>query len=408
MLRPAPVHGRPGRRERHPWRDARLLPLAGAVLAPVLAVVEGRLDPTYREHPLGVGVVAALLGVGYLVAVRWASAGAVVLALSFPVGLLAGLPGLAGASFVAVVVGLAWAGWADPLRRSAVALGVVLVGFAVAGAFAGGGSWDSVFLAAMLLPSWWLGVLVHRAQSRARELARLAAALDAEREVSARAAVAAERTRIARDVHDAVAHSVSVMTLQVGGLRRQLDDVLRDRPQEREVMLGLEELGRRSVDDLRALVGILRQDAAGEAGTAPTPSLGHAEDLVRQVRAAGLDVRLTHDGEPVELPPGLDVSAYRVLQECLTNALRHAPGSRCEVVLRRRADAVTVLVTDHGSPARPDRAAGPGDGQAAASVGGHGLVGMRERVAAYGGTLTAAPTADGFRVEARFPVPRHR
>ena len=180
-----------------------------------------------------------------------------------------------------------------------------------------------------------------------------------------------ERARIAREVHDAVAHSVSVMTLQIGGLRRQLDAVLADHPEEREVMLGLERLGRQSVDELRTLVGILRDDTAGAGGTptAPEPSLERVADLVADVRAAGLPVELAvrrGAGAPDVLPPSVDVSAYRIVQEALTNVLRHAPGSATRVEVEHGPSAVTVVVEDDGAGAgrpttRPPRHARPAD-----------------------------------------------
>jgi signal transduction histidine kinase len=220
--------------------------------------------------------------------------------------------------------------------------------------------------------------------------------------------VVAERTRIAREVHDAVAHAVSVMTLQIGGLRRQLDDVLQTRPAERDVMLGLERLGRQSVDDLRALVGILR-DRTDDAPAAPAPSLGRLDELLAHVRAAGLEVTSRLSGEPVELPTGLDVCAYRVLQEALTNVLRHAPGSACVVTLTWGTDAVRVRVEDDGAGRRtlPGRASADVDAVPDRVVGGHGLVGMRERVSAFGGSLRAGPVpGGGFVIDASFPLPR--
>jgi signal transduction histidine kinase len=284
--------------------------------------------------------------------------------------------------------------------------------FVVTNLAVGGTVWDTIFFPAIFVPAWWLGTLVRREQVRSAQLAELAAALDAQREATAHAAVVEERARIAREVHDAVAHSVSVMTLQIGGLRRQLDAVLADRPAEREVMLGLERLGRQSVDELRTLVGILRDDSAAEDGTptAPEPSLARVADLVADVRAAGLPVELEvrrGDGAPDVLPPSVDVSAYRIVQEALTNVLRHAPGSATRVEVEHGPSAVTVVVEDDGAGARtrPD-----GDrtvqGMPRQRMGGNGLVGMRERVAVHGGSLEAGPAGTGFRVRASFPLTR--
>jgi len=258
--------------------------------------------------------------------------------------------------------------------------------------------------AAGLVLTWWT------AQARAREIASLAAQLDAQREAAAHAAVVEERARIAREVHDSVAHSLSVMTLQLGGLRRQLGPLLDDRPAERDVMLGLERLGRQSVEELRATVGILRTPRDGEADLSPV-SLCRAGDLVADVRAAGLDVALETHGDLTTVPRAVDVAAYRVAQEALSNVLRHAPGARTVLRLRHEHDAVEVAVRDDG-PRRVDGAASAGSGthddvSATRATGGHGLVGMRERTGMFGGTLAAGPVAGGgFEVRARFPIGR--
>lgn len=383
------------------WRDVRLVPLLAAPVMGLLTVGEGVLDASYRPMLSRLVVVALVTTVSLLVAARRPSLGAVGVTMSFVTALLVGAPVVGGATLVAVLLALAWAGYADDRRSSLTALVVAVVVFAVGSLLVGGAVWDALFLPSIFVPAWWLGALLQRAQARALQLAALAAALDAERERSAQAAVVAERTRIAREVHDAVAHAVSVMTLQIGGLRRQLDDVLQARPAERDVMLGLERLGRQSVDDLRALVGILREPSE-DGPPAPTPSLSRLEELLAHVRAAGLDVTTRTEGDPVELPTGLDVSAYRVLQEALTNVLRHAPGSSCQVLVSWGTDAVRVRVEDDGAGA-PLGGSVP-DGP---RVGGHGLVGMRERVGAYGGTLQAGGGAGGgFVVDASFPLPR--
>lgn len=397
---------RPGRPPVVGWRDPRLVPLVAAPVMGLLTVGEGVLDASFRPMLARLVVVALVTTVSLLVAVRRPSLGAVGVVLSFVTAVVVDAPVVGGATLVAVLLALAWAGYADDRRWSLAALVTAVVVFVGGNLAVGGSVWDALFLPSIFVPAWWLGVLLQRAQTRARQLADLAAALDAERERSAQAAVVAERTRIAREVHDAVAHAVSVMTLQIGGLRRQLDDVLQTRPAERDVMLGLERLGRQSVDDLRALVGILRE-GADDGPPAPTPSLTRLDELLAHVRAAGLDVTTRSEGDPVELPTGLDVSAYRVLQEALTNVLRHAPGSRCEVVLTWGTDAVRLRVADDGSGAG---AAAPADVPGATAerpVGGHGLVGMRERVSAYGGTLRTGPGPDGgFVVDASFPLPR--
>jgi signal transduction histidine kinase len=230
------------------------------------------------------------------------------------------------------------------------------------------------------LLAWGGGRIVHGQETRRR-----AAEVQV---VRAEEHVAEERARIARELHDAVAHSVSVMVLQVGAVRRLLGD---ERPREREVLAGVEELGRQAVGELHTMLGILRRADAG-AELAPQPSLRRVSELVEQVRSAGLDASLSVSGS-AELAPGLDMSAYRIVQEALTNALRHAPGSRVSVSVEYGRDLVLEVVDDGAR--RNGHSAPPGSG--------HGLVGMRERAALYGGSLEAGPRDGGFAVRAVLP-----
>jgi len=186
------------------------------------------------------------------------------------------------------------------------------------------------------------------------------------------------------------------MTLQLGALRRRLAD----RPVEQELVHGLERLGRATVEEMRGLVGILRERGA-EPAPSREPSLARVDDLVADVRAAGLPVSLEISGDPVVLPTVLDISAYHVLQEALTNVLRHAGMPSTRVAIAFDSDALTVHVVNEGGspPLHPDT----GDARRA----GHGLVGMRERVAVFNGTLEVGPrTEGGFSVRATFPRPR--
>ena len=379
------------------------VPAVAAVVLGVLGVVEGWFDPTYRAQFSEVLLGSLWISVGFLVAVRWPAVGAVAVSLFYPLTALLDAPGPGGTGLIAMLVAAAYAGFAAPRPRSLAAVVISVVVFVATDSVLRGAGWDTIFFPAVFFPAWWTGRLVRREQQRSREMARLAAALDAQREASAHAAVTEERARIAREVHDSVAHSVSVMTLQIGGLRRQLEPVLADRSAERDVMLGLERLGRQSVEELRAAVGVLRE-AAGQDAPYAAPSLHNVGDLVDDVAAAGLDVRLAVQGELEALPKGLDLAAYRVVQEALTNALRHAPGARVDVEVTSTPERLVVAVSDDGS----GRGAGPGDpapdDDAAPAVGGHGLVGMRERAEMYGGTLEAGPSEHGFRVRATFPI----
>jgi signal transduction histidine kinase len=213
--------------------------------------------------------------------------------------------------------------------------------------------------------------------------------LEREREERAREAVAEERARLARELHDVVGHSVSVMTVQASAVRRLL---LPEQEKEREALEVVEQTGRQALAEMRRLVGVLRRPEEGPA-LAPQPSLEHLDKLVAHVRNSGLPVDLRVEGEPARLSAGVDLTAYRLVQEGLTNALKHASADRAEVLVRYGDGEIELEVADNGT--------GGGDG----TGGGHGLVGMRERVAVYGGELEAAPRPEGgFRLRARLPV----
>jgi signal transduction histidine kinase len=385
-------------------RDPRLVPFAAAVILGLLGVNEAWFDPEFRLHFGELALASAWIAGGFLVSSRWPAAGAVAVACFYPFSTLLGAPGPGGTGLIAVLIGVAWAGYAAPRARSLAAVVACVVVFLVSDAVQHGLTWDTIFFPAIFVPAWWTGTLVRREQQRSHQLAAMAAEIDAQREATAHAAVIEERSRIAREVHDSVAHSVSVMTLQIGGLRRQLADLLEDRPAERDVMLGLERLGRQSVEELRSTVGILRESGT-VAPPAPPPSLVRAEELVADVRAAGLDVRLDVEGAVADLPRGVDVAAYRVVQEALTNALRHAPEASTQVRIARNEREIRVAVCDDGRGAAP--APSVENAGRDGAVGGHGIIGLRERTAMFGGSLDAGPVpGGGFQVVARFPLDR--
>ena len=202
-------------------------------------------------------------------------------------------------------------------------------------------------------------------------------------------AVAGERARIARELHDVIAHSVSVMTVQAGAARLLLDE---DPDRARAPLLAVEETGREALAEMRRLLGILRGDEE-RAALAPQPSIARIDALAEQVRTAGLPVDVHVEGEPRPLSPGVDLAAYRVVQEALTNALKHAGAARARVDLRYRDTALELAIMDDGRA--------PANGAGA----GHGIVGMRERVSLYGGELRAGPRREGgFEVRATLPL----
>jgi signal transduction histidine kinase len=231
---------------------------------------------------------------------------------------------------------------------------------------------------------------LRRREVRAAALEEEAERLARGREERARAAVAAERARIARDLHDVIAHSVSVMTVQGGAARLLLEQ---DARRARESLLAVEETGHQAMAEMRRLLGLVHAEDDSPA-LAPQPGLADIEALVEQLERAGLPVALRVDGAPQTLAPGVGLAVYRIVQEALTNSLKHAGPARAWVTVRYEPDALVLEIADDGrGVARVDRG------------GGHGLVGMRERVALYGGELAAGPRADGgFAVRARLPL----
>ena len=212
--------------------------------------------------------------------------------------------------------------------------------------------------------------------------------LERDQEALAAQAVATERSRIARELHDVIAHSLSVIVVQAAAERRVLPSGL---DSTAETLETIEQSGRQAMTELRRLLGLLRKND-GELSLAPQPGLGELGDLAAQVREAGIEVDIRTDGDLAALPRGLDLAAYRIIQECLTNVLKHARAHRVEVSLCCRGRCIDIEVADDGTSAGPP------------APGGFGLVGMRERVSVYGGTVHMGHRdGGGFRVHARLP-----
>ncbi|WP_066375138.1 sensor histidine kinase [Herbidospora mongoliensis] len=351
--------------------------LAAAVVVAGLVEAFGRPLQIAHPAPLALGAVAA----GVILFFR----------SRFPVvGLLAltvlGMVVVQGAyypawHFYSTLILAHTIGWAYELRTREGLLGVAAV--LLTWAHLNTRQWSDpaeVLISAVFIGGAYLtGVALRRQIDRTRRMAEHAARLELDRE----RAVAEERARIARELHDIVAHNVSLMTLHTGGVRRLLGT---GHPREVDLLHGVEKAGREAIEELRLMLGMLREP--GE--TTPAGDLG---DLVDQVRATGLEVRLSQAGDPRELPPGVDMSVYRIVQEALTNVRKHAPAAtRADVTLTYEPDTFTVSITDDG----PGGAPGPGTG--------HGLIGMRERVTMHGGTLTTSGSPAGYRVMATFPA----
>jgi signal transduction histidine kinase len=282
------------------------------------------------------------------------------------------------ATFCALYALTAW----TPPRSFAVGFTLVVTvyfAFSVGRPFPNNGVDFAVITAVAML-------LVRRVLGDRERRARVA---ERERDVAAREAVVEERARIARELHDAIAHNVSMMVVQAGAERRVLDGT---GSSTREVLETIERIGRGALTEMRRLVGMLRSDAADEL--TPQPGLSDLPTLVTQVREAGLPVELRVEGEPRELPVGIELSAYRIVQEALTNALKHAGEARASVQVRYGADSLELEIADDGH-----------GGQAPVVSGGHGLAGMRERVALYGGRLDAGRRpSGGFAVRVLLPI----
>jgi signal transduction histidine kinase len=377
------------------------------VLALVLAVLFQievlTIDPSHPPGDVGTEVfsateraVAAAAGLILMLSLAWRRrAPLVVLGVAIATSVVANLVGVlheATTPAIALVVAVyTVGGHTSGLRAAVGGLGTAaLIAINVAEQFSLG---DLLLIAMILGGSWLAGRAIRYRRERERTLERLTIELEREREEKARAAVAEERVRIARELHDVVAHAISVIVLQARGGRRSLAT---DPGETREALDMIEATGSEALAEMRRLLGMLRRDDE-EIALAPQPSLRYLDALAEQVREAGLPVDLSVEGEPTELPPGVDLSAYRIVQEALTNALRHAGPATARVVVRYRENDLELEIADTGA------------GTSASDGEGHGLAGMRERVSLYGGRIEAGPRGGGgFAVRARLPLDSDR
>jgi len=250
-------------------------------------------------------------------------------------------------------------------------------------------SGELVFTPLIFGIGWLVGFALRERTAQAAAAEARAEQAERERETAARIAVAEERARIARELHDIVAHAVSVMVLQVGAVRHNLPAELAE---DREALKDVEGAGRAALAEMRRLLGAMRREG-DELDLTPQPGLGSLAPLLEEIRRAGLPVELRLDGEPFPLPEAIDLSAYRIVPEGLTNALRHAKATHAEVVVRYHPHEIQIDIEDDG------RGTGAGDGR------GQGLVGVRERVKLYGGEMSAGKDPEGgFVLNTRLPV----
>ena len=246
---------------------------------------------------------------------------------------------------------------------------------------------ELVFIPVLFAIGWLAGFALRERGAQAEAAEERAAQAERERDIASRLAVAEERARIARELHDVVAHAVSVMVLQVGAVRHGLPEA-----EDRDALESVEHAGRTALTEMRRLLVAMRSDGES-AELAPQPGLDDLDPLLEELGRAGLPVRLHVEGERYPLPRALDLSAYRIVQEGLTNALKHAQAAEAEVTVRYRAEELELEVRDDGQ------------GSADSDGLGHGLVGIRERVKIYGGEMTAGtPAEGGFVLSARLPL----
>jgi signal transduction histidine kinase len=375
---------------------------AFAGLLAVTGLLEVALVGTDSDRP----VLTAILALVAAGAMMLRSARPLLcLAIAVALVLVAHVPETGLALTAALVVGCLLAlGSVGRLCRDETSLpaAAATAGVFVIGAAFTARPWDVVVALIGCGAAWGAGRVLRREAQRNAELSSLAVDLVAQREARAHEAVQAERIRMARELHDTVAHTVSVMTLQVGGVRRRLDTDPQ-KVQERDVLLDVEKLGREAVAELHGLLGVLRTpdeerspDGGGEALT-PQPRLADLQHLAERVRAAGVSVEVRVNGRSRPLPAGLELAGYRVVQEALTNVLKHGNGAAAQVSVTYTDASLEVLVRDSGGDSDvPDQVESPG----------MGLVGIRERVALHGGNVKAGPTPErGFQVLATLPVP---
>jgi signal transduction histidine kinase len=351
------------------------------------------LKPTHMPGPRA-AVSAAYLVATLALVVRARFPLATVALICVPLGIewiAFGTPESFGSFILVVVAAYSVAAHADR-RRAVVGLGLLLAAAAVdtLNDPAQSGLYQHVSGLVWLAPAavlWLTGLFLRK--HRLAEERQVAIVARLERDERARNAVEEERARIARELHDAVGHSVSVMTVQASAVRRLLGP---EQKRELEALTAVERTGREALAEMRRMVGVLR-DPDEVPALAPHPGLAQLARLIDRVRKAGLPVQLRVEGEAAPLPAGLDLTAYRLVQEGLTNALKHARAQQAEVLLRYEPDAVEIVVSDDGC------------GDTPATDGGHGLLGMRERVSVYGGQLWAGPVEQGgFQLRARLPL----
>ena len=367
-------------------------PLLAAGLAAAYAT-EVMLSGEVQDHRASAAVVAVLMGTSLVVRRTMPLLPLMglitVIQLNHTV-----LPGLAeGGAFLVILIVTIFSAGRHLHGRMLILAAVVVAGIIPLAALdpdqpPAPGDW--VFFVVFLGAPFVAGVVFRHRRERDEEMSAVARRAQVEGEARAAEAVAAERARIARELHDVVAHAISVIVVQARGGRRVLAV---SSPEATSAFDVIEHAGEQAMTEMRRLLALLRDTETEAAALHPQPTLHSIDVLAAEVSSTGLPVAVVREGTPVELPPGLDLSAYRIVQEALTNALKHAGSARATVLVRYLPEALELEVVDDG------------DGTGTGGGSGHGLTGIRERVEVYGGELSAGARPEGgFAVRARLPL----
>jgi signal transduction histidine kinase len=373
--------------------------LALAFTAAALWTVAERVgeDDVFRDDDfLGIGLLLLqTLPIAARTVAPLTSLTVSVAAISLHIAL--GYEGVPAGTLAALVILYGAASTTD-MRRALLAAVITAAGIAIYFATDRGepGLTEAVTTAATYVAAWGIGVYVHNRREYLNVVEERATLLERERELRSREAVAEERARIARELHDMVGHALSLIVIQSGGAQR----VLESRPElVGDTLASIEATGRQALADMERMLGMLRRTEASDATLSPEAGLGDVEVLAAHVSEVGLPVKVVVEGSPVPLPASVDLSAYRIIQEALTNVLKHAGPAEACVNIRYGPESLELVIVDDGRGVSGDS----GDHH---QGGGRGLVGMKERVALFGGELVAGPRPEGggFRVHARLPL----
>jgi signal transduction histidine kinase len=387
-------------RRANPWVVDGAVAALFVVLGFLTTQGRGTVPPADYQSTDAVSVLLVLATSVPFVARRRAPF-AVLLVASAAVSLLVALGYNAGATPSFLLLAAVTVGASCSLRTTvvaAIAVAVALVSLvAVAPGFDGG---NFVTQAALFATMFMFGVTLRTRKARVAALEERADAVEREKAEEARRAIADERLHIARELHDVVAHSMGVIAVQasVG------EHVIESSPEQaKDALHAISDVSRSTLTEIRRMLGVLREASDSEDGSAatagptytPAPGLAELDRLAHELDGAGVPVEVAYEGAPVELPRGVDLTAYRIVQEALTNVLKHAGRARASVLVRYEPGALGLEITDDGRGV---------NGRAESGRPGHGLLGMRERVAVYGGTLEAGPRhGGGFRIAVRLP-----